>query len=41
MTNYTRFGYSSKIEMKRILKRKSFARWQAGVILKVFCEQDH
>lgn len=27
---YARFGYSSEIEMKRILKRRDFSRWQAG-----------
>jgi hypothetical protein len=29
MANYTRFGYSSEVEMTRILKRKDFAKWQA------------
>ena len=27
---YTRFGYSSEVEMTSILKRKDFARWQAS-----------
>jgi len=26
----TRFGYSLEIEMTRVLKRRDFARWQAG-----------
>ncbi len=30
MENYTRFGYSSEVNMTRILKRKDFARWQAS-----------
>jgi len=30
MEKYARFGYSSKVKMMRILKRKDFARWQAG-----------
>jgi len=30
MDEYARLGYSLKIKMKRILKRKSFARWQTS-----------
>ena len=30
MEKCTRFGYSLGAKMKRVLKRKSFARWQAG-----------
>ncbi|WP_428993946.1 type II toxin-antitoxin system RelE/ParE family toxin [Dyella terrae] len=30
MDNYTRFGYSLEVKMMLILKRKDFARWQAG-----------
>lgn len=30
MAKYARFGYGSKVEMTRILKRKDFAKWQAG-----------
>jgi hypothetical protein len=30
MENYARFGYSLQIKMTHVLKRKSFARWQAG-----------
>ena len=30
MENYTRFGYSFEVKMTRVLKRKDFARWQAG-----------
>lgn len=30
MEIYARFGYILEIEMTRILKRKDFARWQAG-----------
>lgn len=28
--DYTRIGYDLEIEMTHILKRKDFARWQAG-----------
>lgn len=30
MGTYTRYGYSLGVEVTRILKRKDFARWQAG-----------
>ena len=30
MDNYARFGYSLEVKMTLILKRKDFARWQAG-----------
>lgn len=30
MDSYTRIGYSLEVKMTLILKRRDFARWQAG-----------